>query len=164
MRARPKRLAWALLAAAAAVGLGLGLSHPGSMSSGRAAPALPRELLAGAKPTADRGPELVVFWASWCGPCAQEAAAVEDFARTAAGRGHLIGVDSSDALPGARTFIHRHGWTFTNLRDASGSVSSAYGVSGLPTSFVLDASGHIRTELRGPQDELALARALARAS
>jgi cytochrome c biogenesis protein CcmG, thiol:disulfide interchange protein DsbE len=164
MRAWPKRLLWVLLVAAAAAGLGVGLSRSGSATSGRPAPGLPRELLAGPAPARRGSPELVVFWASWCGPCAQEAPALEDFAQSAAGRGHVIGVNSSDGPSEARSFIRRHGWTFTNLRDASGAVGSAYGVSGLPTSFVLDASGRIRAELHGPQDEQALARALAQAS
>ena len=76
-------------------------------------------------------------------------------------RPHLIGVDWSDALPGARSFIRRHAWSFPNVRDGDGSVGNAYRLTGLPTSFVLDARGHIRAVLRGPQTEQSLRRALA---
>jgi thiol-disulfide isomerase/thioredoxin len=105
-------------------------------------------------------PALVVFWASWCEPCAREAPALERLSLAPLGRGRIIGVDWSDTLSDARSFIRRYSWTFPNLRDADGTVGSAYHIAGLPTSFVLDSSGRIRAELRGPQDERSLSRAL----
>ena len=112
-------MAAAALAALAVFGLA---SHS---SSGRRAPALPHEQLAGAPQTlasllsADRQrPVAVVFWASWCGPCTHEAPALERFSHTPAGRGRIVGVDWSDALSGARAFIRRYSWTFPNVRDA----------------------------------------------
>ena len=73
----------------------------------------------------------------------------------------MVGVDWSDALSGARSFIRRYAWTFPNLRDAEGTVGNEYHLTGLPTTFVLDAHGRIRAVLRGPQDEASLGRALA---
>jgi len=63
-----------------------------------------------------------------------------------------VGVDWSDALPEARSFIEHNHWTFPNLRDGEGIVGNAYQLQGLPTTYVLDAKGRIRTTLRGPQD------------
>jgi thiol-disulfide isomerase/thioredoxin len=161
MRRRPKLLLGAFAAAALAAVLTLGLASSRSPSTGRLAPALPRERLAG-PPVATIGrPALVVFWASWCEPCAREAPALERFSLTPLARGRVIGVDWSDTLGGARSFIRRYAWTFANVRDADGTVGNNYHLPGLPTSFVLDASGHIRAELRGPQDERSLSRALA---
>jgi cytochrome c biogenesis protein CcmG, thiol:disulfide interchange protein DsbE len=145
----------------------VGLASNRSSVTPRRAPALPREHLAGPStpPLASGGrPKVVVFWASWCEPCAQEAAAIERFSQSAAGRGSVIGVDWSDGLGGARSFIRRHSWTFPNLRDAEGTVGSAYRITGLPTTVVVDAHGRIRAMLRGPQDESSLARALSAAT
>lgn len=153
---------WLALAAAAAIGLGFGLAYSRSSSAGHLAPPLPQERLSG--PPAAAGPQLVVFWASWCGPCAQEAPTVRRFSQSAQGRGHVVGVNSSDTLSGARAFIRRYRWAFTNLRDADGSVGSEFGVVNLPTTFVVDANGRIRGELHGPQNERQLSRALAQAS
>ena len=72
-----------------------------------------------------------------------------------------MAVDWSDALSGARSFVARHAWTFPVLRDAEGTVGNEYRLTGLPTTFVLDASGHIRSELRGPQNAGTLKRAMA---
>jgi cytochrome c biogenesis protein CcmG/thiol:disulfide interchange protein DsbE len=165
---RRRKLLIAGLAVAALVALGvLGLASVHSSPSGRPAPVLPRELLAGPAVTlaglsarSPGKPMLIVFWASWCEPCAREAGAIERFARSAAGRGRVVGVDWSDSLAGARSFIRSHAWTFTNLRDAEGTVGSDYRLTGLPTSFVVDGSRHIRAVLRGPQDEASLAGAM----
>ena len=160
-------IAAGLLAIAALAVFGLA---SGGSPHGRA-PELPREHIGGAPATlssllasAHGRPSLVVFWASWCGPCEREAPAVERLARSPAGAGRIVGVDWSDALSGAKAFITRFGWTFPNLRDAEGTVGNDYGISGLPTTFVLDGRGHIATTLRGPQDDSSLSRALAAAA
>ena len=168
MRGRSRVALWLLAGAAALAALivfGLAPQHTGK--KGRAAPQLPREHLAGPPATlasllrgAGGRPSVVVFWASWCTPCAQEAAEIERFSQAPAGRGRIVGVDWSDALGGARAFIRRHAWTFSNLRDAEGTVGNAYRMTGLPTSYVLDADGHIRQVLGGPQTQASLERAL----
>jgi cytochrome c biogenesis protein CcmG, thiol:disulfide interchange protein DsbE len=145
-----------------------GFASSGSSVRGRPAPQLPREHLAGAPVTlatllhSARGrPALVVFWASWCGPCTREAPALESFSRSPEGRGRIVGVDWSDARSGASAFIRRYGWTFPNVRDGEGTVGNDYEMTDLPTTFVLDGTGHIRRTLRGPQTESSLSQALA---
>ncbi len=168
---RPPLRALALAAvAAAAAAAAIGLVSGGAAAL-RIAPELPSERLVGPPVTlaslhagAGRSGSLIVFWASWCGPCATEAPAIERFASSAAGRGRVVGVDWSDpSTSSARAFIHRYRWTFSVLRDADGLVGNAYRLTGLPTTFVLDGRGRIRATLRGPQDEASLARALSSA-
>jgi cytochrome c biogenesis protein CcmG/thiol:disulfide interchange protein DsbE len=163
-------LGWVLTVTAALAALIVfGLASTGSSRVGHPAPALPHERLAGPPVTLAslRGhPALVTFWASWCGPCAREAPALERFSNfintknNPSGKARLVGVDWSDGLSGARSFVRRFGWTFSNLRDSDGTVGLAYRVTGLPTTFVIDSSGRIRATLRGPQDERSLERAL----
>jgi thiol-disulfide isomerase/thioredoxin len=166
---RRRLLVSSILAAVAVAALIVfGLSSSGSGPVGRAAPQLPRERLAGPATTlrdalasAHGRATLITFWASWCGPCTREAGALERFSRSPSGKGRLIGVDWSDGLSGARAFVAKHGWTFPVLRDAEGTVGNDYRLTGLPTTFVLDADGRIRSELRGPQTQATLARAMA---
>jgi thiol-disulfide isomerase/thioredoxin len=146
-----------------------GLASNRSGSLGRRAPELPREHLSGPPATlasllaGARGrPAAVVFWASWCGPCMREAPELERFAQSAAGRGRFVGVNWSDALSGAQGFVRRYGWSFPNLRDGEGTVGNEYRMTVLPTTFVIDAAGRIRTVLRGPQTVRTLAGAMAR--
>jgi cytochrome c biogenesis protein CcmG, thiol:disulfide interchange protein DsbE len=164
----PRLIALALALAAIAAFVVFGLSSSHSTATGRKAPQLPRERLAGPAVTlasvlasAHGRATLVVFWASWCGPCVHEAPAIERFSQSAAGRGRVVGVDWSDALSGARAFIKDHSWTFPNVRDSEGTVGNDYRLTGLPTTFVLDSAGHIRAALRGPQDAGTLAKAMA---
>jgi thiol-disulfide isomerase/thioredoxin len=147
-----------------------GLASNRSASLGRRAPALPRERLSGPPATlasllasAHGRPAAVVFWASWCGPCVREAPALERYAQSAAGRGRVVGVNWSDALAGARSFVRQYAWSFPNLRDGEGTVGNEYRMTGLPTTFVIDSHGRIRTVLRGPQTVQTLTTALARA-
>lgn len=162
MRARPLRMLLAALTAIVALGAlaVFGLASAGSPAAGRVAPALPGERLSGPPVTlssllagAHGRPALVVFWASWCETCAQEAPALERFYRSAAGRGRLVAVDWSDPVTGAaRAFVRRYRWTFPVLRDAEGTVGADYGLgTGLPDTFLLDAHGRIRRVMRGPQ-------------
>ncbi len=129
------------------------------------APALPTETLSGATVTLKTlhgHPALITFWSPSCAACAQSAAAVEAFARSAAPY-RIVGVADGGTRPAALRFLQVHGWTFTNLRDGDGSVSRRYGAkaaSALPLTIVIDSSGHIKATLRGPRTAAQLNAAL----
>jgi thiol-disulfide isomerase/thioredoxin len=177
-RRRGRAAVWTLSLAAIAALIVLGLAGR-SPSVGPPAPALPRDELAGGPVTLTsllgarhrsasavhgRHAALVLFWASWCTSCQREAAAVERFARSAAGRGRIVGIDYGESeLAGARAFVRRYGWSFPTLRDPDGETGEAYGVTGLPTTFAIDPRGRIGATLSGPQTERSLTRALAAA-
>jgi cytochrome c biogenesis protein CcmG, thiol:disulfide interchange protein DsbE len=139
------------------------ISGSGGKQAGRRAPALPASVLVPPRATlpALRGkPVAINFWASWCDPCRKEAPALERVARSLEGRAQLVGVNWTDRAGAARSWIDDHGWTFPNLRDANGTVGSHYGLSGLPTTFILDSRGRIADVLLGPQSESSLRDAL----
>lgn len=108
-------------------------------------------------------PALVNFWASWCPPCRQEAPELKRFDKTLGSKANLVGVDWNDNADNAKKFISAAGWTYPVLRDSSQAVGSAYGLSGLPTTFVLNPRGDIVETLQGPQTAASLRQALASA-
>ena len=146
--------------------VGAELLTAGGSSSARPAPQLPDQVLAG--PRVDlaslRGkPALVNFWASWCPPCRQEAPELKRFDETLGDKANLVGVDWNDTTDNAKKFIAQAGWQYPILRDPSQAVGTAYGLGGLPTTFVLNSQGQIVETLRGPQTAAKLRAALASA-
>jgi cytochrome c biogenesis protein CcmG/thiol:disulfide interchange protein DsbE len=106
-------------------------------------------------------PVLINFFASWCHPCQQEAPALARFAASPAGQGHLVGVDTGDtSVNDAKQFVARYGWGFSVLDDANSTTANDYGLSYLPTTYVVDADGRIVKKLLGPQTVASLAAAL----
>jgi cytochrome c biogenesis protein CcmG/thiol:disulfide interchange protein DsbE len=91
-----------------------------------------------------RGGWLVVnFFASWCGPCADEAPLLNRLQHRLAGRGTIIGVAWNDASADTREFVHEHGVHYPIMRDVDRSFGDAYGVNGVPETFVIDPRGRI---------------------
>jgi cytochrome c biogenesis protein CcmG, thiol:disulfide interchange protein DsbE len=135
-------------------------------ATAKRAPELPTQVLSGHRVdlASLRGkPALVNFWASWCAPCKQEAPELKRFSQGLGGRATLVGVDWNDRPDSAKSFIAQAGWRYPVLRDSSQRVGNAYGLNGLPTTFVLDSDGNIVAKLQGPQTVASLRQALAEA-
>ena len=102
---------------------------------------------------------LVNFWASWCEPCRTEAPALERFSREEKGRLVVLGINLDDASEDALAFIEEFGLTYPQLRDGDGrDRRDAFGMTGFPESFLVDAEGRIALIHRGPVDAEFLAR------
>lgn len=91
-----------------------------------------------------RGPMVITFWASWCGPCRRELPIFERFAQEYAGRVAVVGIDYNDVNPAAALDLARKsGVHFPLLADTETAVRQKGGlpVSLLPTLAFLDADG-----------------------
>ena len=111
-------------------------------------------------------PVVVNFWASWCGPCRQEAPIFERLSQEYGERGVLfIGVNIQDAQSDAEAYLREFVITYPNGSDEDGSISIDYGVIGIPVTFFIDRDGIVQrrwagvmreTQLRQWIDELVL--------
>lgn len=91
------------------------------------------------------------FWASWCKPCKAEARVLEREWLRYRSRGVIfVGIDYHDLSSEALKFIAAHGLTFPMLKDGSGNVTASYGISQVPETYVLDATGKIVAHFAGP--------------
>ena len=98
---------------------------------------------------------LLDFWASWCGPCRQSFPLYEklrsempeqDFA--------LLAINLDETAEAPTAFLTEHPVHYTSLADPAGEVARAYGLRGMPTSFLIDRDGVLRARHTGfkPED------------
>jgi cytochrome c biogenesis protein CcmG/thiol:disulfide interchange protein DsbE len=88
---------------------------------------------------------LVDFWASWCPPCKTSFPALDNLFQAYESRGlQVFAVNLDERRRDAEAFLHEHPHTMPVVFDARGETPKAFGVRGMPTSFVIDRSGAIR--------------------
>jgi cytochrome c biogenesis protein CcmG, thiol:disulfide interchange protein DsbE len=84
------------------------------------------------------------FWASWCGPCRQQAPIVERVAKKYEAQGvTLIGIATSDRRSNVEAYARAYPSSFPAIFDEDENVARAYGALALPTLAVLDKRGKI---------------------
>jgi thiol-disulfide isomerase/thioredoxin len=84
------------------------------------------------------------FWASWCGPCRQQAPIVEAFSKAHSARDVVVvGVNTSDTRADALEYLRSTTLSYAMALDEDGKVAMAYGVKTLPTVVVVGKSGKI---------------------
>ena len=98
-------------------------------------------------------PVVVVFWASWCGPCRKEAPEIKSLTEHYGDRISVVGVNVGETPAVARHAALAWGLTWPVLVDTEGTISRAYEVSAVPLVVVVDAHGLVRYRGNGlPSD------------
>lgn len=99
------------------------------------------------------GPVVLNFWASWCGPCAQEAphlaAVAEEFGEDGVS---VVGVNVRDTPVNAASFEREYGIGYPSWDDASAQIASQFGAlgpAGLPSTVLLDRDHRVASRLFG---------------
>jgi cytochrome c biogenesis protein CcmG, thiol:disulfide interchange protein DsbE len=88
-------------------------------------------------------PVVVNFWASWCGPCADEAPVLQDAARRYGDRVTFVGVNVQDLDGDAQAFLHKYGVTYANGSGNAGPISIQYGMRGVPETYFVAPDGRL---------------------
>ena len=88
-------------------------------------------------------PVVLNFWASWCGPCADEAPVLQDAARRYGDRAAFIGVNVQDVDADAQAFLRKYGVTYANGSKDAGPISIQYGMRGVPETYFIAPDGRL---------------------
>ncbi len=140
------------------VGLGLVRAQEGPVGVGSVAPDFALTTFEGDEiALADlRGHVVVVnFWASWCKPCEQEAAELEQAWQNYQDQGVVfLGVNYVDTDPEARAYMEKFDISYPSGPDVRTKISQAFRILGVPETYVIDADGEIRSVKKGPYSSL----------
>src|SRR3972149_1855391 len=98
---------------------------------------------------------LINFWASWCVPCEEEAAELEQAHQQFQDRGVVfLGVNYVDTKPEALAYLDRFGVTYANGPDLGTEISQAFRMRGVPETYIVDRQGILVSRKIGPYASL----------
>jgi cytochrome c biogenesis protein CcmG/thiol:disulfide interchange protein DsbE len=159
-------LIWAVLAALLIlVAVTLGKRQQGTVQPGDHIPDFTLKLYQGyeyegkseIKLSELRGKVVVLnFWASWCKPCEQEAAELEQAWETYSPSGQVVflGADYVDTEPEARIYLQKFGISYANGPDMGTKISQLFRIQGVPETYFIDPQGVLQYVKIGPFDSL----------
>jgi len=94
---------------------------------------------------------LLNLWASWCGPCKEEAPVLEAVWNRYRTKGVVVlGIDIQDLTQDALEFIEEYRLTYPSLRDGSDDSKTALEATGVPETYLIDRTGRIALHIAGP--------------
>jgi len=98
---------------------------------------------------------LVNFWATWCPPCRAEMPSIERLYLSLKSKPFaVLALDQGESLNQVFAFMGQlnPAPTFPVLLDSKSVVAHAFGVMGIPTSYLIDPRGKIVRQAVGGRD------------
>ena len=97
---------------------------------------------------------LLNFWATWCGPCVREMPSLDRLQAALGPEGlEVVAVSEDRKQALAEAFLVEHRLDHLALyMDQRGKVAQAFGLRGLPTTYLIDRQGRLVGGLQGPAE------------
>ncbi len=96
-------------------------------------------------------PVLVNFWATWCVSCPDEHPWLVELAREHGDDVQFVGIAYEEKNAEIEAWLARHGGeAYPTLVDINGKAAIAFGVYGVPETYLIDSEGIIRDKITGP--------------
>jgi len=92
----------------------------------------------------DDKPTVLVFWASWCGPCMQEVPQIEELHRSMGDTIHVLAVNGGEPGETVASTVHHKGITYPVAMDPGGRIQQRFEVQSIPLVVILDRDRIVR--------------------
>jgi len=95
-------------------------------------------------------PVLINFWATWCGPCVYEMPFLQQIYEEWSDKGLvLLAVNVGETPAKVTSFMKQYNLSLPVLLDTTETVARKYGVTGWPTTFLIDRDGVVQDRVIG---------------
>jgi len=96
----------------------------------------------------------VNFWATWCPPCVEEMPSIQNLYNGFKDNKEfrMVTILYKDDYQKAIAFMKQNNYTLPILIDSDGKSAKAYGVTGVPETYIVDKQGVLREKVIGPAD------------
>lgn len=103
------------------------------------------------------------FWAVWCKYCKQEMPDLNELNKELekGNEAVILAVDVQESPDTVRSYLSSNGINLRVVLDQDGSVTGKYGVSGFPTTFIINKDGTVFTNIPGATNKETLTEILA---
>ena len=82
------------------------------------------------------------FWASWCGPCQDEASLLQsEWQKVQSKNIVFLGVDFQDTQTDGMIFVRKYHVTYPNVQDTTGAIAINFGIAFTPTTIFINSKG-----------------------
>jgi thiol-disulfide isomerase/thioredoxin len=103
-------------------------------------------------------PVVLIFWASWCGPCHDEQPALNTaYAKWSARGVEFLGVDLRDDTKDALTFQSQLKVPYPSIADTQATLAVDYRIPSAPALVFLDAQGKVADVVLGALGAMSVA-------
>ncbi|MFJ6208180.1 TlpA family protein disulfide reductase [Lysinibacillus sp. NPDC092081] len=94
---------------------------------------------------------IVNFWASWCGPCQEEAPELRDYYNNKSENVELLAINatSKDSSENAMKFQESYNLNFPIFLDLDGALQKSFEIWAYPTTFIFDSKGILKYTIKG---------------
>ena len=93
----------------------------------------------------DPRPTVLVFWATWCGPCTAQMPEIQRLYEDSGQAIRLFAVNlttTESGREGVASYVNDNGYTVPVLLDTTDNLRSALGVRATPTTVIFDGAGN----------------------
>lgn len=102
-----------------------------------------------------KGQAVVIrFWADWCKSCEREMPEMDELYKKYRDKGFaVLAINAGQQKDVVEAFVSRLDISYSVFVDANLNIAKQYGVTGLPTTFLVDRNGVIRDKVLGEVDK-----------